>query len=335
MERILNQFSKAVLSAVNGNRAPPEDILRYALLDLAKLEVRPLRMAEIAYEWCSMICGNLTNFDSWVSILLACLEVGFRHLDPWQPSANITLTHTEHHRQLIDIVFKYPQSEAIADLLEALTLNHSFSGQEDALVDACARHLVTLHDLAPFSPRLRRLVIRFIETFGYLGFKGAGVEGLIELLDHLHVTAEEMDWDNKWKSLLLDVIWSSEGTQRLSHWYWELLVELAIWESRLPGFKDIDALKIAKSLIDTQEWDKLECWIRIVWLSSSSLGVVRVTEENLESSMLSLFCQRPGAAQELQKWMEEWSQRRGRDIPESFQRILTQAHEAVERQVAP
>ena len=103
----------------------------------------------------------------------------------------------------------------------------------------------------------------------------------------------------------------------------------------MPGFKDTDALKIVKSLIDTQEWDKLECWIRIVWLSSGSLGVVGVTEEDLESSMLSLFRQRPGAAQELQKWMEEWSQRRGRDIPESFQRILTQAHEAVERQDAP
>ena len=53
--------------------------------------------------------------------------------------------------------------------------------------------LVGLHNLVPFSRTLRRLVIRFIERAGYKGFEGAGVEieKLIELLDHLHVTAEE------------------------------------------------------------------------------------------------------------------------------------------------
>jgi hypothetical protein len=66
------------------------------------------------------------------------------------------------------------------------------------MVGICVGHLVGLHDLVPFSPRLRRLVIRFIEIVGYKGFEGAGVERLVELLDHLHVTVEDMDMKVRW-----------------------------------------------------------------------------------------------------------------------------------------
>ena len=61
-----------------------------------------------------------------------------------------------------------------------------------------------------------------------------------------------------------------------------------------------------------------------------------VTVEDLELPTLLLFRQRPGAAQRLGQWMEQGSERCPwvRD-PESFRRILTQAHEAVQRQDAP
>ena len=124
LEQILNQLSKAVLLAVNGGRALPE-LVPHALRDLAKLEARPLRLAEIVYEWCSAIYENREKFEDWEGLLLVCLELGFRHLDPSDPYIGIRLTHTEHHRALVDLVFKSQKSEAIADLLRAWTTTQS------------------------------------------------------------------------------------------------------------------------------------------------------------------------------------------------------------------
>ena len=137
---------------------------------------------------------------------------------------------------------------------------------------------------------------------------------------------------HRWPPLLLGVIRSPEGTQRLANWYWELLVEFGVSQRWLSGFEDTDALKIAKSLIDAEEWGKSERWTGIVWMSFESAGIPM---ENLEHSTLLLFRQRPDAAQRLEQWMERWSQQGSWNrFPEPFQRILTQvAHEAVQRPV--
>ena len=214
LEQILNQLSKAVLLAVNGDEAQRGSI-PHALRDLAELEIRPACLTKFAYEWCSVIYGNRENLEDWEGLLLVCLEVGFRHLDPGQQHYNISLAHTEHHQGLVDVVFKSQNSEAIADLLHAWSLRY----RSCELAATCARHLVGLHNLIPFSPRLRQLVIRFTGVAGCEGFEGAGVEKLIGLLDHLHVTVEDMDAKDFWMELLLDVIRSSEGIQHLSHWY--------------------------------------------------------------------------------------------------------------------
>ena len=276
---------------------------------------------------------NRQKLEDWEDILLVCLELGFRHLDPYKPHTYLMLAHTKHHRGLVDVVFKSQKSEAIADLLHAWTLGHRFSGPAGTLVDVYTGLLVGLHSPNPFSRRSRRLVIRFIERAGYEGLEGSGVEKLIGLLDCLHVTAEEMGRTSRWPSLLLDIIRSPEGTRRLSDWYWESLVERAVSWPRPLKLGDTDTLKIARLLIEAEEWRKLECWIGIVWTVSKSAGI---TEENLEHLTLLLFHQRPGAAQRLEQWMERWSQRLSWNrVPESFHRILTRTHEAVQRQDAP
>ena len=323
-------MSEAILLVVKGDRAQRRFVSR-VLHDLTKLEIRPACLTVFAYEWCSAIYGNREHLEGWESLLLVCLELGFRHLDTWRPPTDIRLTHTEHHRGLVDVVFKSQNSEAIADFLHAWTNGYYLPEQLGEMVEICIGHLAGLHNLVPFSPRLRRLAIRFVELVGYRGFGGAGMEKLIELLDNLHVTDEEMDSAHRWPPLLLGMIRSPGGTHRLSHRYWELLVELAVSEPWLLQFGDTDAPKIAKTLVDAQEWGKLECWIRFEWMVSEWVGI---TEEDLGYPMLLLFCQRPGAAQRLEQWMEKWSQQCGEDIPESFQRILTRAHEAVQRQDA-
>ncbi|KAF9653351.1 hypothetical protein BDM02DRAFT_3107956, partial [Thelephora ganbajun] len=44
--------------------------------------------------------------------------------------------------------------------------------------------------------------------------------------------------------------------------------------------------------------------------------------------MIALFRQRPGAVQKLTRWMKQWSEKRGKDVPASFQQVCKQSHEA-------
>jgi len=171
--------------------------------------------------------------------------------------------------------------------------------------------------------------VRSIEIIGYKGFEGVGVEKFVELLNHLHVTAEDMDDEHCWATLLLDTIQSSEGTQHLSNLYWEFLVELVVsglWWRRLDPAR---SLQIMTSITEAKEWNKLECWVGIVWM----LGAGETTGEDLERSTVLLFRQRSGALQKLEQWMEQWSQRNSRDIPESFKRVCERAHEAEQQDV--
>jgi len=192
----------------------------------------------------------------------------------------------------------------------------------DELLSSCARHL-GLHNLVPFSSRLRRLVIRSVELIGYWGFEGVGMERFVELLNHLHVTAEDMDDEHCWATLLLDTIQSSEGAQHLSHSYWGFFMELKVSKSWLK-LDPARSLQIIKSLTEAQEWSKSECWIGIVWMPGSG----ETMEEDLEHSIVLLFRQRPGALQKLEQWMERWSQETGEEIPEPFRGICKRAHEA-------
>ena len=268
------------------------------LRDLIGLETRPVLLAKIMYEWCSAICENRQNFEEPESLLLICLEIGFRHLDPQESRLQARLTHTEYHRELVDVVFKSQNGEAAADLLHACTTEGDSFEPARTLLGICAGNLVGLHSLAPFSPRLRRLVIRSVELIGCEGFEGAGVERFVELLNQLHVTVEDMDDVFKWAELLLGILQTYEGVQCLSHWYWELLVELAILESQWLRHSLIYGSQIMKFLAEAHEWSKLECWMGIVWMvwPPEADGM---SEGDLYHPMVLLFQQRPGATQKL------------------------------------
>ena len=276
-----------------------------------------------------MIYENRQRLGGWENLLFTCLEIGFRHLDPQSPFIGARLSHTEHHRGLVDVVFKGQETEAIADLLHAWTTRDDSSEPAYALLDLCTGHLVGLHNLVPFSSRLRRLVIRSVELIGYGGFEGVEVERFIQLLNHLRVTVKDMDRNHVWTRLLLDILKSSEGAQQLSHWYWELLVELAILVSPWLKGKIAYSPEITTSLVGAEEWSRLECWMGTVWLLWPP-GADGMTEEDLDRPMLLLFRHRPGAIQKLEGWMERWSKECGEDVPESFQRICEQARGATQ-----
>jgi len=320
MERIIYQLSEAIRSAIIGAEVQ-SGFIPHVLRDLVELETRPMCLTEIAYDWCSVIYENRQSLRGWEGLLLTSLEIGFRHLDPQDKVAVPALTHTEHHLEMIDIVFKSQNGNVIADLLCSWTMDHSLHIPPDTRVE----RLVCLHNLVPFSSRSRRLVIRFVELVGYGGFEGVGMEKLVGLLNHLHVAAEDMHDERCWAILLLDTIKSFEGTQLLPHWYWELLVELAISQPRLLDEVTYNPQTMV-SLTETQEWSKLECWIGTVWISWPP-EADGITEGDLSRSIPLLFRQRPDAFRKLERWMERWSQENDKNVPESFQRICKQAQE--------
>ena len=324
MEHILRQLSEAIRSAIVDTKAHL-GYIPHVLRDLVDLETRPVCLTEIAYDWCAVIYDNRESLGDWEGLLLTCLEIGFRHLDPRGPSIAPILTPTEPHLEMVDIVFKSQNSDAIADLLHTWTTDRPLRVPPDT----CAERLVSLCNLVPSSSRLRAIVICSVGFFGYEGFEGVGMKRLAELLNHLHVTAEDIDDEYRWATLLLDIIKSFEGTRLLSHWYWELLVELTISQSMWLRRVTYNS-QIATFLTEAQEWNKLECWIGTVWIlwPPEADGI---TEEDLGCSTLLLFRQRPGAFQKFKQWVERWSQKAGNNTPESFQRICEQAQEAAQR----
>jgi len=302
---------------------PHCELLKDLLSDLASSETRTTHLTEMAYEWCSVVCKNYSSLKDGKDLLLLSLEIGFHHLDPKKQQINAELVHTEHHQGLANIVFESKSGEAIADLLCAWT-SRSFSHQPYTSLNIYAKHLISLHYLYPFPPRLRDLIMCTIVLIGYQEFQQVGVEGFIGLLNDLQVNIKEVIGSGyHWAKLLLVTIQTSEGIQHLSHSYWDLLVEFTIFY--LQYLEDITySPHVMASLKEVGEWDKLECWIGIVWMLYPPEGG-KTEEEELRHTTLSLFHKKPDAIHKLMQWMERCAHGQ-RPIPGSFQQIYEQMH---------
>ena len=323
MEQILYLLSQAVRSAIIGTEVQRKCV-PHVLHDLIGLGTRPACLTEIAFNWCFVIYENRESLGNWKRLLLASLEIGFRHLDPQDQPTQFWFTSTETRPEMTDVVFGSQKSEAIADFLHARIVCRPLCSPSDVL----AERLVCLHNLVPFSPRLRLLVIRSIELIDYGQFKGVGVERFVGLLNHLHVKVEDMDIRPNWLELLLETLQTLERAQHLSYRYWELAVELAVSQSLWHVITYNP--QTATFLTEAQEWSKLECWMGTVWIvwPPEADGI---TEEDLGRLVPLLFRKRPGAFGKIEQWMEQWSKKFNKNIPGSFQRICEQAQEIAQR----
>ena len=289
------------------------------------LETRNSHLTRLAYGWCSVVCESYSSLENGKKLLYLALEIGFRHL-PWGIWIDAELTHLDSHQKMVEIVFQSQESDTIADFLCAWTSRSNSHGPHQSL-EMCAGHLINLHHLQPFSPRLRIFLIHSIGLIGYQGFEQVGVEGFIRLLDGLNLHVMDIVNTYEWKDILLDAIQSSEGTQNVPHPYWELLVEIVVQSLWILEESACDP-HIMTSLEATKEWDKLECWMGVFWMSwllrHRMRGEVEV-EEDLRHATLSLFHHKPGAIQKIEKWIE-----RGANWDEyqikPFQQLCEQAH---------
>ena len=194
---------------------------------LARLEKRPLWLEKIAYGWCAVIWKNRQSCEDGEILLSLALEVGFRCFDPQEYLHFTDFAHTEHHRELSDAVFNSNESEAIADLLCALNMCNYKEPAAKAF-GFCKQYIADLRSkvTAPFSPRLRQLVINSIALIGYKEFEEVGTEKFVGLLNHLHIGAEDVVITIAWTSVLLKTAQSPESHRHLAIQSWEFLVTL-------------------------------------------------------------------------------------------------------------
>ena len=284
----------------------------------------------MAYKWCSALLKHHQSSEDRDTLLLHSLEIGFRHFGPDLSSSNLCLVHA-YNQGLVDILVKSNDSEAIADLLHAWTGGF----RPHPLLGTCAEHLVGLHNRVAFSPRLHQIVIRSVELIGYEGFERVGMERFCQLLDHLYVTVGHADEKRGCIRLLLGCLQSPEGIRHLSYRCWELLAGLATsesWDSpRWGTLKPTYNHQIMVSLIEAQEWDRLECWIASVWMIWPPGNVTM--EEDLKHPTLLLFHHRPDAVRKLTLWMERWGENHHEEVQDSFKRICQQACEGLQKEL--
>ena len=88
--------------------------------------------------------------------------------------------------------------------------------------------------------------------------------------------------------------------------------------------------RVTAFLVEAQEWSKLECWARTIWMVWPP-GTSGVPKEDLDRWMLLLFRPRPGAAQKLEQWTERWCHKRDSEVLGSPRRDYQQAHEVTRR----
>ena len=330
-DQILPQFSQAVTQAICTSHSSCSRV-QGLLNHIRNSGIRTKQLTEMVYGLCSLVCENYSVLENRKSTLLLCLDIGFRHLDPEVHWIQAELVHTEHHQKLAEIVFGEKDGEAIADLIHAWT-SRSGSHKPYPSLQICTQYLTGLGHLYQSSPRLRKCVIYVVQCIGNQPLEQVGVAGFVGLLNDLQICEDDIGYGLESLRILLDTIHCSVEPQHLSHSYWEYLLNCAAYWADRPGLRTYNP-HVMVTLEGCKEWDKLKCWIGVVWMMWPP-GGGETTEEELRNIMLSLSHQKPDAIQELEKQMEQLSSRwRWVNIPKSFQQICKQACDNIPQQSA-
>jgi hypothetical protein len=257
----------------------------------------------MAYRWCSAISKKIREhrgdepasehvssssiFGGYARILSLSLAVGFRHIR-YQYSLPTRLSHTSHDEWMLDTIFTRGDDDAIADAV-CLEIVDTFAPR----FGSWSRRLIKLTERdRPLSPRLRWTILHFVQTVGDRALRVAELE-FVCLLNNLKVSVGEAgDAGQAWMQLLIYVLLTPTGQERLSSHYWLLLGSLI---SVLPQchFADDRQTDLMKSLEEAQDWEKLETWMLVVWWSRCRFDSVPI--QDIERATLTLFRQRPSA----------------------------------------
>ena len=329
-DQILPQFSQAITQAFYTSHSSCSQV-QYLLNHIRNSGIRTKQLTEMVYELCSLVCEGHSALEYRKSTILLCLEIGFRHLNQTEEWIEAELFHTEHHQKLAEIVIGEKDAEAIADLIYAWS-SRSNSHEPYPSLQIYTGYLTGLGNLYQSSPRLRKCAIYVVQLIVDQPLEQLEIVEFVGLLNDVQIHRGGIHNPFHWLRTLLHIIQCSAEPQCLSHSYWELLLEYAAnWpDDPIPESYNPDVMV---TLEGSKEWDKLKCWIGVVWIKWLPGGGV-TTEEELGQVMLSLSQQKPEAIQELGKQMEQFSKIPWVKIPESFHWICEQTYNNIAQQSA-
>ena len=188
-----------------------------------------------------------------------------------------------------------PEEQAMCAGLEDALYLWTLGGHLPPL-GSCAGYLGTIVKKHQISPKLRLLLIRAVESMEYGDFERAGLETIIDVLDYLGVGADDIRSGSRWPLVLKPLIRSQPGRKRLPLRYWRLLEELVVEDAEPHTELCHWDVRVMGVLENSREWEKLEAWVHIVWVSRLEDGFSPIPAmEDIKRVMLSLFQHRPSA----------------------------------------
>ena len=241
-------------------------------------------------------------FECCLLLLALSLGVGFRH-SPGGGSTYMPPVNEEYHLLMVETMLRgASRGTQVARKMRAL-----YAGVEGALrvwtlggrsppLGSCAGYLGGVVKGHQISPELRELLVHAVGSMEYGDLERAGLEMIADALGDLNLRFDDMCMGGRWPLLLKPLIRSQCGRERLPLRYWHLL-EALIMDDVEPRTmlcqSDVDTMRALEA---SQDWEKLEVWMRVVWISrlESWLPPVPVMED-IERVTLSLFQRRPSA----------------------------------------
>jgi hypothetical protein len=214
----------------------------------------------------------------YARLLPVILEIGFRLVGPSHDGLVLHLNHTSHHRRVFEFAFSSNDDEVIADAVSVWIIG----GDPTPPCSFVGYFAKCMERSRPFSPRLRQVSIRAIESIKYNRLEVSGLE-TIHLLNCLNVDADDMVDRCVWVRLLAGVICLPAGLESLSPHYWCLLDKLSLGTSfyGTPGLREVEVMRL---LEEAGDWEKLEVWMAVVWQSQGHDDLVSITEDELVST---------------------------------------------------
>ena len=192
---------------------------------------------------------------AYVELLLTTLIIAFRLVAPDRHWTYLDLTHTHHHDQVFEAAFSSDDDEVIADVVCAW-----IAGTRTPTSSFVCYFAKRLEKTSPLSPRLRQVTIRAMCRIR----RSELTMSTIRLLHRLNADVDDVGEAVDWVEVLVWVIRSPMGFESLSSHYWRLLGKLTS-PTRYAGLITLRDMEVMRSLEETEDWEKLEVWMAVVW----------------------------------------------------------------------
>jgi hypothetical protein len=241
----------------------------------------------------------------YVRLLPMILEIGFRLAglghgmsDPYPFNRESDLhafnrgsaLHTFHREWTFKGAFSSDDDESLADAATVWIICGDYPPPGSFVCYFAKR----IERSKPISPRLRQVAIRVIEQFWRSELDASGSE-IIRSLNRLDVDVDDMVGKDPWAQLLVGVVRLPAGPESLSSHYWRLFDKLAPKVQYYVKFIPRDA-EVMRLLEEAGDWERLEDWTVVVWLSSPGYYF----GEDVEQATLRLLLRRPSALARLE-----------------------------------